>query len=717
MARRATATATRRAPRFWTSSTVWYSGIFAVAATLDLGVKQQRREQWNKAIADVKQDLERTDDVDANRDFLDSLEQETVASQEMRENLDSSAMRPRVPEWPASTGQERLSSRLPPQSIYTDNRKKAKHMLDRWNPKKMERVQLSVDALQLGFFMELHRHGWHEEAASAVPAWYAEIMLQPEDALREIAAQKHLDLNEVFHLKGKYSFGGENDEAANAEFARWRRSPDDVPLCNYAQDELGQFHSTAHDLNTTLRHLFDMGRNRVLSQPAVLAKVFHNLSVSSAPPNIDTFSTLIVGLSDIGTRRLVEDCIDALQCTKIRHNEVSLTSILNYWTLTGNEDEFHYLVQLMRGKWGGLSLAQPGVKITDFSQRRVFLKREDDIRVIQRPSPTPMVFNALINGVTKFSSFQTALSVCEAAREEGWGVSTSGLHHLLKDCSRRRDWTSGLATWKQILALRNIAETKFEKGTSKTSSVIDLPTFATMLQLCTRCNNRTAFQDTMQQAIAIHPNSATDLIRMVRLERSEMQISDQKTKSVADKLTPTSDISKWLEKQDIYRYANELKKVSWKNMITLNEEELKAMGVNSDDARNKLLEIFRQVRKAVPSYEEDVASWLPIAISREHRKLTLERSKSRKEERQWWEDYHKRWKIKPTISQSVEPEGDAAHGAETPQPKQSQEVQIDELPHVQNLETAVELDQDTNYAVDIVSIPDRLDSSYQPFGH
>ena len=44
-------------PRYWTSSTIWYSGIFAAAATLDAGVKIQRREKWDMAIAEVKQEL------------------------------------------------------------------------------------------------------------------------------------------------------------------------------------------------------------------------------------------------------------------------------------------------------------------------------------------------------------------------------------------------------------------------------------------------------------------------------------------------------------------------------------------------------------------------------------------------------------------------------------------------------------------------------------
>lgn len=707
VARRATATATRRAPRFWTSSTVWYSGIFAVAATLDLGVKQQRRDQWNQAIADVKQDLARTDDVDANREFLDSLEQETVASQEMRENLDSSPLRPRMPEWPASLGQGRWESKLPPQSIYTDNRKKTKHLLDRWHPKKMERVQLSIDALQLGFFMELHRHGWHEEAAEAVPAWYAEHILQPLVVTRNISKQKHMDLDAVFRMKGKYSFGGEDEQAGNTEFASWERSMGDVPLCNYVQDELGDFHNTAYDLNDSLRDLFNLGRRRVLSQPAVLAKVYHNLSVSSAPPNIDTYNTLIVGLSDIGTRRLVEDCIDSLQCAKMRHNEVSLASILNYYTLTGNDVKFQYWVQMMHGHWGGLALAQPGVKINESSQGRLLLRKEDGVKVVQRPSPTPMVFNALINGVIKFSGFETALSVCEAARAEGWGLCINGLHTLLKDCSRRRDWDAGLATWTQIQALRTITEKNFEAGRWK-APAIDLPTFASMLQLCTRCNNRTAFQETMEQAIAMHPKSAKDLIRMVRLERTEMQTSDQVLRSADVELKPLTDITRWLEKQDLHQYGAGLETMSQWDLVRLKNEQLKDRGVVQGSSRRKLLGIFNRIRDLLPFTEDGQHSWLP--------QKELDRfRKSIKKKRAQLEANPVDWRQLEIVRDEASGKDLAqASGEESPQATQhdepTQQARLAEL-------MADGEQQGRSYAVDLTCLPEQMSlTTYQPIG-
>lgn len=697
VARRAAATATRPAPRLWTSSTVWYSGIFAVAATLDLGVKQQRREQWNKAISDVKQELSQSSDADANRAFLDSLEEETVASADMRDNLDSSPLRTHVPEWPASTGQERQTNKLPPQSIYTDNRKKAKHMLDRWHPKKLERTRLSIDALQLEFFVELHRRGWHEEAAAAVPAWYAERILQPLETIDKALRRKHIDLNAVYCMQGKYTMTGEDEQGALARFAQWKRSEGDVPLCDYAQDEMGHYHSIAHDLNTSLGTLFDKGRDCTLSQPAALAKVFYNLSLSSAPPNVDTFNTLILGLSDIGTRRLVEGSIHSMHCAKMRHNEVSLASILNYWTMTGNEEEFQYWFHLMRGEWGGLALAQPGVEITQSSQGRLKWK---GIKIVQLPSPTPMVFSALIKGVIKFSGFDAALDVCETAREEGWGLCMSGLAPLLKDCSKRRDWVAGLATWKQIQELRTIAAKRFKKGVFLQSQQVSLPTFASMLQLCTRCSNGTAFQDVMEQAVMTYPGAANHLIRMVRAEQSEMHASDREHEFVVGKLKPTSDISQWLETQKVNEYVPALGNMRWQDMVKLNDAELTAQGVVNIEARRKLLEIFRQVDEIGPVYDTVDISWLPVAWER----------RKRKRQKQEREEAHLIWR-------RVEIERHEAHERDPAQArgKENQQARHDDAQHVQPLVVAGELGQHASYAVGMTSTTSQPQPAYQPF--
>ena len=63
LTRRVGAGATRQKPKYLTSSTLWYSGIFAAAATLDAGAKLRRREKWDRAIAEVREELGKDETV------------------------------------------------------------------------------------------------------------------------------------------------------------------------------------------------------------------------------------------------------------------------------------------------------------------------------------------------------------------------------------------------------------------------------------------------------------------------------------------------------------------------------------------------------------------------------------------------------------------------------------------------------------------------------
>jgi hypothetical protein len=361
-----------------------------------------------------------------------------------------------------------------------------------------------------------------------------------------------------------------DDETYRAAFAGWKRSETDVPLCEYRQDDEGEFHKTTHELNSCLRELFDLGRRRELPQPAVLAKVYHNLSLSSAPPNVDTFNTLIAGLSDIGTKRLVEDCINAFRATQIRTNEISLASILNYYAITNNQEQFQHWVLLMRGEYGGLSTANPNLTITAASRGRLIRVKN---KVIQMPSPTPMVFNALIKGVVKFSGLEAALEVCAAMKDEGWGLSMSGLQPILKDCAERKEWEAGLRVWKLILTLKSEAPVRKSMGWKPQH--VDLPTFVSMLNLCSQCGQRAAYEHVMGLAVAAHPKYVTQLVRYLKaereaggLERSERFAAARSRQSAQDFEYVEALTEDWVNQQPLWVELVEYRMLECKGTTT-----------------------------------------------------------------------------------------------------------------------------------------------------
>ncbi|TKA75978.1 hypothetical protein B0A55_00693 [Friedmanniomyces simplex] len=505
--RRATASATQRIPKYLTSSTLFYSGVFAAAATWDAGAKKQRREEWDRAIADVKLELGQAAE-DGARDRRDEDRTTEATIPYAPDVFEDVAPLKRRSRWPTNTGPELKIHRLPPESIYATGERKTRSELRRWSPKKLETVMLSVDAMQLQIFIEMqgdNNRKMRQAASAAVPIEYRDKMFL---SVPELKAALFCKLEDVTRIS-----------AADPGLSGWKRSPDDVPLSSYRQDDHGTFHDTARQLNSCLQDLFRRRRHETNSSPSLLAKIAYNLSISSAPPNIDTYNTLLLGLSEVKQYRVIDRVIWSLRRTHVRPNEVTNAAVLSHLTATDNTAGFVRWVELMRGKHNGLALARPDIHINEAGAGRLLrVKREDkEDKVIQLPYPTPNVFGALIKGVLKFSGFDTALGICEGMGHEGWGLCLSGLTPLLTHCADNGDWDSGLAIWGQIQALKSRSLQRYAKQRSEVEKV-PLEAFAAMVRLCSKAGQRGVFEDVWAQAMRADVQAARALVRLVKAQ-------------------------------------------------------------------------------------------------------------------------------------------------------------------------------------------------------
>ncbi|KAK4544439.1 hypothetical protein LTR36_004330 [Oleoguttula mirabilis] len=521
VSRRAAASATRRA-RFTTSSTLWYSGIFAAAATFDAGAKIQRREQWDQAIAEVKQELGQSADKAGRQTEKTQAEVRNVRGvpkSELDVLLEETAdlfleVEPhkRRPHWPTNTGPPLAVNHLPPDSIYATEHRKVKAEVRRWTPKKLETVMLSVDGVQLRILCALQEAGdpnWRDQASAAVPVEYRDKMLLSEAELNAAIDGKRTDLRRLWSI--------------DSALPEWRRSAADMALSSYNQDDEGSFHITARELNQSLQDLFKQHTNQAISTPSLLAKIAYNISLSSAPPNVHTYNTLLLGFGRAGQPTLVYNVIRSLRETHVRPNEVTNCTILDHYTAMHDAKHFVRWIELMRGKHGGLALARKDIKITGAGASRLtrFKWKEDEHeRVVQLPYPTPNVFGAIIRGVLRFSGFDTALNICEGMGQEGWGICMGGLTPLLLDCADRADWTSGLAVWRQIQALKGRSVTRQGR---RIVAVENVPvwSYAAMLRLCLACDQKEPFRDIWRQTLRTHGHLKTgQLTKMIEAQKA-----------------------------------------------------------------------------------------------------------------------------------------------------------------------------------------------------
>jgi len=599
VSRRAAATATRRVPRYLTSSTLWYSGIFAAAATFDAGAKRQRREKWDKAIADVKGDLEvgdrrRRRGIDGEEtdelvervgrlqlvgeqqelawpgsgqvaDVFSTLDRRKEVMAERRSSasalrsledgttykpfpshpveidegtLHSSSPRivstpqPAEPSdafeaikdapWqaytPASTGSALNSNHVAPGSMYSTKRRQRRHEGAILSEKKVAELQLAMDMLLLSVFQELRFHGWSQEAAQAVPESFAHHFSLDDAKLQEL-----LDTKADAHESLKY---WTSRSTLSTTRGRWRDPSQSI--CTFHQNEenstLGL--RTVRNLNSSLRELFILHNKQALPLPALLAKLSYNLSLCTAPPDLKTFNTLLVGFKLGRQPHLLEATITALRQAHMRPNEVTLATILRHYTATSQAEAFVHWIGLLRGKDAhgqAIALAHPETRITDAGRARLRPHPRYTDRIVQLPHATPHVFGPVIEGVIKFAGFESALKICEGMGKEGWGLCIAGLTPLLVDCASRGDWAAGLGVWQQIVAVRGagLREVGKDKSGWGDHGVV-LEGYAAMLRLCSRCGKRGWFGDVWAQALRLFPRDEGRLVRMIKEQKRDV---------------------------------------------------------------------------------------------------------------------------------------------------------------------------------------------------
>jgi hypothetical protein len=294
LTRRVGAGATRQKPKYLTSSTLWYSGIFAAAATLDAGTKLRRREKWDRAIAEVREELGKEETPGSRGHERRSVD----VRQEQEEEEESVLYRPdaldeafeeleptfRDQRWPANTGPPLVAHNLAPESIYAKRRRREKVETRQWTRKKLETISLSVDLLQLRIMIALINGGLNDEAANAVPEDYAANLLRTREALHAHKTTLKHDLGRV--------------RLANNELEDYERTSPHLPLNVFSKTEADEFgyHTvqTPRELNIALQGLLKQHKRQKISTPTLLARICYNLYLQTWIPTTRCFSDCLL---------------------------------------------------------------------------------------------------------------------------------------------------------------------------------------------------------------------------------------------------------------------------------------------------------------------------------------------------------------------------------------------------------------------------------------
>ncbi|KAH7114274.1 hypothetical protein B0J11DRAFT_445569 [Dendryphion nanum] len=542
------------------TSTFVYTSIFAAGLTVDALAKRKRNEQWVSAFEHLREEMamqatlkERENQIHVlveeesitfNPDYLtldevfpDGVDWETLfrttamdldetPSIELSEAKFSLKRVPKtlsrslwdllvfdsrfpgdpIMEWDVNTGAPLIRHNLPPQSMWSYDHVRTKALRMRHSRKKLAIQQISTVVMVRRLFSRAGTRAYYlmskQEQAST------DFLDRLSPILRDLLSMSSKDYHNTEKqllsiLAQLQQQSSEDHEARKLLLINCRKNHTAIP--HYWQDEDGDFYAIGKQMNDSIKDIFrDSERpNGSKDLSFAIAKIGHNLLVSSVAPDVHTFNLLISGFKRWRLPDLVDEVLPALDACKIRPNEMTCAIVLDHFAQSNRPEQFSSFVARMQGVKNALSLARPDINVNEVGAGRLIRISED--KVYQKVYPTPLVFNSLMLGALRFAGFDRALDIYYEMKKDGWGLDVLGLTHFLVDCIERRDWQGGLHIWQEI---NNI---KFQAKRSHVAKA-----YSNMLTLCSVTENKSAFNQLLSEIVRLSYNGK-EIVDLARI--------------------------------------------------------------------------------------------------------------------------------------------------------------------------------------------------------
>ena len=504
--RRATTAALKRRVRFRDVFTLLYSSFLASATIADIGRKEAKKMEWENLIKEAREELE----------ALQEQQQARLAAVSWRDDLatEYDQSRPDPDDWSGlfqwatkeresrkSLGFQELKG--PPLSLLKGLSAPEVEELMRdiyiarlnsadksylWNAtdghrplsiKKVKTLEWSVRKLVHRLILSLLETPKtnSEEQSDQGPT---DRQLGPFAGINSDQLRMKIDrCNRRLDFLARHS--------SNPEYWYRFKSPGWPAYSRDYRDDLVSADSLNPELGRIFKYLSHDTR-----KDAWLTEVCSVLLFSCVPPDIHTYNLLIINLVKLKQMNDVKAVIRSMRESHMRPNEVTLSAMLNFYTIDDNRGGFLDLLDKIDGQNGGLSLAHAATEVSPiFSGRFKVLskapqmsvkisKEEEDYyyeekgynfrppghqprsqhhmtrRVIMRANMTILdraVYGAMIHGALKFLGPREAMQYYSQMVSDGWETGVKELGAILRYYSMNMKWQDGLAVWQEICKL------------------------------------------------------------------------------------------------------------------------------------------------------------------------------------------------------------------------------------------------------------------------
>lgn len=458
IARRTTTAASKRRLRVSDVFTACYSTILATAAFADAKVKEDRRKEWDRVIAEAKAEVPMNEPASIegahSQQASDSLGSELPSIRNLSRAADESrsktckawggigwAIPPRMKETSLESKLRILDSQLKeisssakilPELEVVDSTSSDSGLDHEWIetpdvqlPPREPKQKLHLDKMEemVANLVDrlLHRTNIHSVQSSAALA-RDDIQQQMNDIAQRIDSLK----------KG---------------FTR---------LPAYSWDDVKSVEEQRCALHRSLRALCRRATPSKSSIDLMLAKICYNLLICTAPPSISTYNLLLWELNRLRQPELAQIIVDSfLHESRFKPNKVTGRLILDHYRIKKDPSGFSATTKQMGGHLKSMRIKRrhtstfsvPAVQEWALANK-VILRGAHLYQKMLRDTAT---FNSLIRGSLEMHGVRSAIRYVRAALREGYEITSKTLCTIIKACLTQLDTQAGISLLRAIL--------------------------------------------------------------------------------------------------------------------------------------------------------------------------------------------------------------------------------------------------------------------------
>ncbi|KFH46772.1 hypothetical protein ACRE_024060 [Hapsidospora chrysogenum ATCC 11550] len=441
-------TAPRRRPTFAELFTAAYSSVFASAAIIDAVRKDERMKDLDRQLEDVR--LELADLRAQNGGPPDELGPESLQSsishltddqmdrlwRELKKNY---WRRPQFEEihTPATLGESALREKVQLE-LYRCPDEASMELLRRTNLERLEKAIIL------------------EESEAAVPRRDPRTQRQMErlnDSILRLVQQM------MYRAKAR-----PKDSLPSPSFDQAAKLlKDGFPRYSFRETDPGRAHVNTKLLNQANRAAI---HNPDLGLKEKVGRVCYNLLISSYPPDMHTFNTLITAFDrHSGYRHFSESVIFTFfHMSKFLPTLCTYPAILHHYKVTANHGRFLRVMACITG-WDAITGAKYKRRHIGELEGNVPLQRWAlDTRkrsaageyVWEHAPLNRLMVEEILSGLLQFHMFHHAVQFFTACIGAGVYVSTRAVKQVLDECLVALDWKAAMRLIRQLVRRENL---------------------------------------------------------------------------------------------------------------------------------------------------------------------------------------------------------------------------------------------------------------------